>query len=407
MPKKFLTVSKSKDVIPKILSLIDLPIEEEEIDIENALNRYSAEDVVATFDSPPFRKSLVDGFAVRSVDTKGASPGNPIPFKLLGEVHIGTFEHRRLNPSETFFIPTGGAVVDGADAVVMREYTEIHNDEVFIMKEVSNEENVLPIGEDIKKNDVILERGERITPRKIAGMRNFGVKSIRVIKPIRIGIFSTGDELRDEGPLKQGEIYDSNSYTLAAEAKQDGFIVSRYGIVKDNFESIVSMLKKSISQNNVTFMSGGTSKGNFDFTVDAINSLGKPGVVIHGMHLSPGKPTVFGIASRKLIVGFSGNPLASFLVYRNIVRTIIFKKLGLKLKKKVIFAELSENIPSRKGREEYIIGNLINKDGKNIVRPMFSESAFISPLLYGDGIITIPLMSEGLKKGERVVFELW
>ncbi len=407
MHKKFLTVSKSEDVLPKILPLINLPLNDKEVDIDNAFNAYAAEEVIASFDNPPFRKSLVDGFAVRSADTKGASPGNPIPFKLSGEVHIGTFPHYHLNPSETFFTPTGGAVVDGADAVVMREYTEIRNNEVFVMKEVSNEENVLPIGEDIKKYDIILKKGERITPQKIAGIRNFGVKSIKVIKPIQIGIFSTGDELRDKGTLKRGEIYDSNSYTLAAEVKQDGFVVNRYGIIKDNFESIVSMLKKIISQNDVVFMSGGTSKGDFDFTVDAINSLGKPGTVIHGMHLSPGKPTVFGVVNSKLIVGFSGNPLASFLVYRNVVRNIIFKKLGLELKKKIIFAKLSENIPSRKGREEYIIGNLAVENGKNIVMPIFSESAFISPLLYGDGIITVPLMSEGLKKGERVAFELW
>jgi len=135
--------------------------------------------------------------------------------------------------------------------------------------------------------------------------------------------------------------------------------------------------------------------------------LGKPGVVIHGMHLSPGKPTVFGVIDGKLIVGLSGNPLASFLVYRSVVRNIIFQKMGIKLKRKVVFAEITENIPSRKGREEFIIGKFSLNKSKNFVTPIFSESAFVSPLLFGDGIITIPLMSEGLKKGEKVMFELW
>jgi len=407
MSKKFLTVNKRVDVLKKITPLINLCSEEEEVDIISALNRFSSKDVIAPFNVPSFRISLVDGFSVHYEDTKGASPGNPIPIKLVGKTHIGTFPHYSLGFSESFFTPTGGIVVDGANAVVMLEYTERHRNEIFIMKEVSKGENVLPIGDDVRKGGVILKKGGCITPEKVAGLRSFGIKKLFVFKPIKVGIFATGDELRDKGELKAGEIYDSNSYALAAGVIKDSFIANRYGIVKDNREEIISVLQTALIENDVVLMSGGTSKGNFDFTVDAINSLGKPGVVVHGMHLSPGKPTVFGVINGKLVVGLSGNPLASFLVYRCVVRNIIFQKIGIELKRKIVFGELTLNIPSRKGREEFIIGKIDPVYGKNLVTPIFSESAFVSPLLFGDGIVTIPLMSEGLKKGERVAFELW
>jgi len=407
MPKKFFTVSKRTDVIQKISSLITLSPFEEEMDILSVVSRVASRDVFASFSIPSFKKSLVDGFAVHCEDTGGASNGNPIPLKLVGETHIGDFPSICLADDEAVFTPTGGVVVDGADAVVMFEYTEMRGNEIFITKEVSKGENVLPVGDDIQKDSIILEKGDFITPEKVAGIRSFGIKKVFVFKPVKVGIFATGDELYDEGELGKGKIYDSNSYALAAEVIKDGFIANRYEIVKDDKEKIISTLKTALNENDVVLMSGGTSKGSFDFTVEAIDLLGKPGVVIHGMHLSPGKPTVFGVIDGKLIVGLSGNPLASFLVYRSVVRNIIFQKMGIKLKRKVVFAEITENIPSRKGREEFIIGKFSLNKSKNFVTPIFSESAFVSPLLFGDGIITIPLMSEGLKKGEKVMFELW
>jgi molybdopterin molybdotransferase len=407
MVKKFLTVERRENVGKRLAELFDISLKTEKLSILDSVNRFSAETIFASFNIPSFKKSLVDGFAVVSDNTKGASSGNPIPLKLIKDLRIGEALDKQLRNGETVFVPTGGVVPDEADAVVMIEYTEKHSDEIFVMQEVHKKENLIETGDDIKKGKVILSKGERITPNRVAVLRTFGIKDIAVFGKIKLGIFSTGDELIDSGKLPKGRIYDINEYALFAEATNGNFSPKMYGIVKDNKLRIKETLKKALSENDMVLMSGGTSKGSFDFTVSVINELGTPGVQIHGLHLSPGKPTVFGIVNGKLVVGLSGNPLASFLVFREVVVPFIYNKCGLKIEKQKVIAILSENLPSRKGREEFVMGKLFTKDGEQFVRPIFSESAFVSPLTESEGIITVPLMSEGFKKGEKVIVELW
>ncbi len=407
MAKKFLTVEKRVNINSKLANLFDINIENEKLNVLSAVNRFSAKDVYANFSIPSFIKSLVDGFAVIASDTKGASSGNPIPLKLAGKLHIGEKFSRKLDKDECVFVPTGGMVPDGADAIVMIEYTEETLSEVFVMKEAHTGENLVRIGDDFKEGEKLIYKGDKITPNIVAAARAFGIREIDVFQKIKIGIFSTGDELVESGNLPSGKIYDTNEYTIFAEAVNGNFYPGVYGIVGDDKSKIKSMLKKTLSENDVVLMSGGTSKGIFDFTVSAINEIGKPGVCIHGLHLSPGKPTVFGVVNRKLVVGLSGNPLASFLVFRQVIIPLIYKKLGILQRKYTIIAMLSENLPSRKGREEFVIGKLFTKNSEQFVKPVFSESAFISPLIKGDGLITVPLMSEGYRKGDRVTFELW
>ncbi len=407
MVKKFLTVEKSTNVNKKLINLFEIGLKTEQLSLSLSIGRFSAKDVVANFNIPSFTKSIVDGFAVVSSDTKGASSGNPIPLRVVGKLRIGEEFNRKLTKNNAVFVPTGGVVPYGADAVVMIEHTEETANEIFVMKEVHKGENLIKVGDDFQKGETIVRRGERITPNRIAALRAFGFKNIEVVRKIKLGIFSTGDELIESGSLPLGKIYDTNEYTIFAEALSGNFSPVMYGIVKDDKLKIKSMLQRVLSENDVAIMSGGTSKGTFDFTVSVINELGKPGVQIHGLHLSPGKPTVFGVVDKKLIVGFSGNPLASFLVFRKIVIPLIYEKCGLKVDRKKITAVLSENLPSRKGREEFVMGKLFIRNNGQFVKPVFSESAFISPLIKSDGIIAIPLMSEGYKKNEKVIFELW
>ncbi len=407
MAKKFLVVEKRENLPNKLLNLFDIRLEKENIDISRSLWRFSYEDVKAVFDIPSFNKSLVDGFAVFSKSVRGSSAANPISLKLCKMLRIGENLGEKLERNETVFVPTGGIVPDGADSVIMVEYTEKRNGEIFFMKDSFPGENIAFKGDDFKTGEVILHRGEKITPNVISALRAFGIESVSVFEKIKIGIFSTGDELVKSGELPYGKIYDINEYSIFAEAESENFLPKMYGIVKDDRQAIKKMLERALSENDVVIMSGGTSKGTFDFTVSVINEIGKPGVLIHGLHLSPGKPTVFGIAENKLIVGLSGNPLASFLVFREVIIPLVYAKAGLKQKRIKIIATLSENLPSRKGREEFVPGKLFVKNGEQFVKPVFSESAFVSPLLKSDGVINVPLMSEGFLKGQKVAIELW
>ncbi len=407
MDKKFLTVKKRSEVQKNLTDFFEIGLNPEKVSILSAIDRFSYEDFYAPIDIPGFKKSLVDGYAVNSDDTRGASNGNPIPLNLRAKLLISKKLKGKLNSNETVFVPTGGVVPQGADAMVMIENSEEKAGEVFIMHEAHKGENLINIGDDIRNGEVILSKGECINANMIAALRAFGRKEISVYKKIRIGIFSTGNELKDGGDLPEGKIFDINEYALFAEAQKENFSPKLYGIVRDNPDEIKEVLQKALSENDIVLMSGGTSKGMFDFTVSVINEIGKPGVLIHGLHLSPGKPTVFGVVSKKLVIGLSGNPLASFLVFREVIVPLIYKKCNLIEKKRKIVAILSENLPSRKGREEFVMGELFVKNGEQFVRPLFSESAFISPLIKGNGIITVPLMSEGYKKGKKVIFELW
>ena len=408
MDKKYLKVKKRSDLEKILLNKFSINVNAEICPIQEAVNRFSLSDYRATFAIPSFRKSLVDGFAVHSKDVPGASPSNPVPLQLVHTLKIGESYKKKLNRGETVYVPTGGVVPEGADSIVMIEYTQVQNDEVFIFRPVSVHENLLEIGDDIKESEVFLKKGERITPQKIALLRGFGVTEVKVFNKIPIGIISTGDELIESGPLKTGKIYDINGYTIFSESISSSiFSPVFYGIVKDDEAELQKALDTALSENEVVIMSGGTSKGSFDFTVSVINKAGKPGVLVHGLHLSPGKPTVFGVANQKLIVGLSGNPLASFLVFKYVVIPLVVNKIGLEVKNHSVYATLNANVPSRKGREEFVIVRIIKRNKETFAEPIFSESAFISPLLNGSGIIKIPLMSEGLTKGEKVEVTLW
>ncbi len=407
MDKKYLVVKKRSEVSKVALPEFEIRKTGYTVKIENSIDMYAAEKITAPFDIPQFKKSLVDGYAIRAKDVMGASPSNPVPLKIKAKLKIGENYKRVIKQNETVFVPTGGIVPKGADAVVMIEYTETQGKELFIYKDVYENENLLDIGDDIKKGKPVLEKGERITSRKIATLRAFGIKELTVYEKVKIGIVSTGNELLDAGKPNPGKIFDINGYMLFAEASNAGFAPEYYGILTDNKKLIKKTLEKMLEEKDVVIMSGGTSKGNYDYTISAIEGLKNGKVLLHGLHLSPGKPTVLGIANKKLVAGLSGNPLASFFVFKKVIAPLICDKCGFKCTEKKIFAEVTENIPSKKGREEFVIGKLILKNGKNFVKPLYSESAFVGVLSEGDGFITIPLLNEGIKKGEKVEFELW
>jgi len=407
MGEKFLEVIQVSKVFNKLLPLFSLNTSIEDIPIDHSVGKFVASDLYSNVDIPPFDKSLVDGFAVNYEDVKGASASNPVMLTFQGEVKIGEEPKVKSSKGMTTFVPTGGYLPEGANSVVMKEYADILGSTLFITKDVARYENVLLQGVDVKKGELVMRKGERITANVIGLIKSAGITSVNVYRPIKVGIFSTGDELSEAYPLPYGKIYDYNRVTLMNMSLQDGFAPSDYGIVKDDPDELSGTLRSALDENDFVMLSGGTSKGNFDFTVSTINSAGSPGVVIHGLNVSPGKPTIFSIVNDKLVVGLSGNPLAAVLIYRIVVRDLIAKKVPLCFPHISFIGELTENVPSKKGRSEIVIGKLYATEEKVSVIPIFSDSAFVSAINKGDGFFMIPFDKEGLYKGEKVKFELW
>ncbi len=408
MKKKFLKVVSIEEARKTISGAFILPHKTQEIPLEHTIGRYVSRNVYAKNPVPPFNKSLVDGFAIKASSSKGTSANNPNILKIVGSVNMGEVPSFSVDSTSAGFIPTGGMLPKGADGVVMIENVEQVKDDIIIFKEISKFENVLKAGADVLKGELLLKKGERINERNIGVLKVTGNFFVPIIKPVKIGLLSTGDELWNEDrELPSGKIYDYNRITLLSQIKEDGFIAVDYGIINDEKERIILSLSKAVKETDLVIMSGGTSKGSLDFTVDSINSLGTPGVIIHGLNLSPGKPTVIGVVDGKLIAGLSGNPLASYIVYRILIRELIFQKLGIIEKKTIVRGTLLENLPSRKGRAEIALCRIVQKDNDTYIKPVFSDSSFTGSLSKSDGFICIPENLEGYAKNETVEMELW
>lgn len=408
MKRKFLKVISIEEARKTVSEAFTLPHETQKIPLGYTNGRYVSSDIYAKNPVPPFSKSLVDGFAIKASSSKGTSTNNPNILNIVGSVKMGEKPDFSIDSMSAAFIPTGGMLPAGADGVVMIENAEQEKDNVFVFKEIAKFENVLKAGSDVSKGELLLKQGERISPRNIGVLKATGNFFVPVVKPIKIGVLSTGDELWDEDrELFSGKIYDYNRITLLSQIKEDGFVAVDYGIINDEKERIVLSLSKAVKETDLVIMSGGTSKGSLDFTVDSINSLGRPGVIVHGLNLSPGKPTVIGVVNGKLIVGLSGNPLASYVVYRILIRGLIFQKLGIAEKKTTVRGILLENLPSRKGRAEIALCRIVKKDNNIYFKPVFSDSSFTGTLSKSDGFIYVPENLEGYAKEETVEMELW
>lgn len=407
MGEKFLKVYSLSEVLDEVILKFEIPIKTQKLPIRYAVGFFAYEDIYSKIPLPPFKKSLVDGYAVRSHEVKGASADNPVFLKFKGEIEIGTKPANLEEPNATMYVPTGGVVPDDTDSVVMLENTELVNDTLFVYKTVSQFENIFNVGAELKENTLILEKGERITPLNVGLISTTGNNEVLVLLPVKIGIFSTGSEITDEIPLPFGKIYDFNNIALENLLIKDGFSVTNYGIVEDSEIKIRKTLEQALKDNDVVFMTGGTSKGKFDFTVNILNELGNPGVFIHGINVSPGKPTIFASINGKLVVGFSGNPFATFMIYSSVVKDILYKKLGLKIKRNVVYGKLLKSVNSRKGREEFVLGKIKLKDNQTFIEPILIDSSFSFLLKESDGFFAIPKESEGLEEGSIVTFTFW
>jgi molybdopterin molybdotransferase len=420
MPE-FLTLLPPNEAREKLFSHLPDPRPASEIIyVSDSLGRVIAEDVTAPHPLPDFRRSTVDGFAVQAKDTHGASDSLPAYLNLIGEVPMGDAPESIIGAGECMTIHTGGMLPEGADAVVMLEYTQSALDgEIEILKSVAEGENVIAIGEDVAQGQVVQPKGSLMRPAEIGGLMALGITSLRVVKKVRVGLISSGDEVipPDEFP-RPGQVRDINSHTLAALVTKSGGEPVLYGIVGDTFEALQETAAKALTECDVVVVTAGSSASTRDMTADVIATLGEPGVLVHGINTRPGKPTILGVCDEKAVIGLPGNPVSALVNGYMLVVPLIEHLLGqIPRPKATVQARLTVNLPSQSGREDWwpvmLTAESAEKKKKNsassahssvnyLAEPIFGKSNLIFTLAAADGLLRISPDATGLSAGEMV-----
>jgi molybdopterin molybdotransferase len=374
------------------------------IETESALGRVTAEDVLAPHPLPAFPRSTVDGFALKSRDTYGASDSLPGYLKLIGEVPMGDAPGFEVGPGQCAIIHTGGMLPPGADAVLMLEYTQTLSDEIEIMKSVADGENILTVGEDVSEGQVVIPRGTRLRPAEIGGLMALGITELRVANRVRVGILSSGDEVIPAADMpRPGQVRDINAHTLGTLIEQSGGQAVQYGIVLDDFAALQGMAARALDECDVVLITAGSSASTRDMTADVINTLGAPGVLVHGINTRPGKPTILGLCKGKPMIGLPGNPVSALVNGYMLVVPLIEKLLGqLPRPRASLRATLTVNLSSQSGREDWWPVRLRSENGAWIAEPIFGKSNLIFSLAAADGLLKIPPDATGFSSGSVV-----
>lgn len=388
------SVQETLDIIHSAFTLIQ---RSEIVALEDAFGRILAEDIVSDQNIPAFNRSSMDGYALRARDTFGASDTMPVPLTLSEEVKMGISPTFQLSINQAAYIPTGAELPQGADGVVMIEYTEdYHDGSVYIQKAIAPGNNVIFKGDDIKEGQLVLSTGTSLRGQDIGILAALGIASLKVRVPLTMAVVSTGDEIIEITQQPQGsQVRDVNAYVIVAEAKRMGVNAYRVGIVVDDEELLYRKLDALLNEVDLLVLSGGSSVGMKDNSVAVLNRLGKPGVLVHGIAVKPGKPTLIAKARGKAILGLPGHPASAFTIFRIFGKELIETLSGSKISDTIVKAKLSINVPSNHGREEYVPVTLEWMDDILYAHPLFGKSGMISLLSLADGYIRILRESEG------------
>ena len=418
MPE-FLTLLPPDEAREKLLSHLPAPtVDSVSIDVSSAMGRITATDVFSPHPLPDFQRTTVDGYAVRAKDTFGATDSLPAYLNLIGEVPMGDAPSFEIGAGQCALIHTGGMLPNGADAVVMLEYTqqtsEVSKDlgdlplEIEIFKSVADGENLIRIGEDVAQNQLVIPKGTQIRPAEIGGLMALGITTANVANKPRVALISTGDEVIDPAQTpRPGQVRDINSYTLGALVEKSGGVAIRYGIFGDSFQLLKEAAAKALSECDVVIITAGSSASTRDMTAEVIRQLGEPGVLVHGINTRPGKPTILGVCNGKAVIGLPGNPVSALVNGYLFVVPVIEKLLGaLPKPKATVQAKLTVNLPSQAGREDWWPVKLVGSGKLSMVsysaEPIFGKSNLIFTLASADGLLRIHLDATGLSAGEMV-----
>lgn len=409
MFRKLITLDEAKHVIrqhfkPKPLSVEEVPLLE-------VYNRVIAEDFTATMDIPPFNRSTVDGYAVKAEDTFGADENNPVKLKVCGTVNVGEPPKIFVAHGKVAEIVTGAPIPEGADAVIMVEDTERKDNELYVYSAVAKDENVMKAGADIRMGEIVLNAGQLLGSREIGVLAALGVIKVKVYAVPRVAVLSTGAEIIEPGEkLPPGKIYDINAYSLSSAVLESGGKPMYLGVFPDDTNEIQRALKHALLSANMVITSGGVSVGPKDIIPETLDALGKPGVIICGIAIKPGKPTTVAMMDGKLVFSLPGHPTSALLVFHLLVRPIIQHMAGVKTNGGLrVKAVTASRIFPAKGRRTFIMVKL-KRDGANrlVALPVPAGlSGAITTLAKADGFVEIAENQQFIDANEKVTVHLF
>ena len=379
----------------------------EDVALEQALGRILYKDIIAKEYVPGFDRSSVDGYAVLAEDTFGCGTAMPALLQLHGQVLMGSSAPCDISPGQCQYVPTGGALPKGADAVVMLEYCEDYGDgTIGVLKAAAPGNNIVYRGDDVYPGKKVIAAGKKLAAHDIGALAALGIITVPVRRQLRVGIISTGDELvppnQDPGP---GQVRNINSLLLCAEMSQQGALARDYGIIRDDEKQLAKALEAAVAENDLVLISGGSSVGVKDATERVITASGE--LLVHGLAVKPGKPTLLGIVEGKPVVGLPGHPGAAFFITRQFVRILADRLSGRKRREYLIPAVLDEKVGANHGRAQYTTVSLEQRDDGIHAVPRRAKSSQISDLAAADGCFCIPRDQEGAMAGETVWVSLY
>lgn len=395
------SVKEAKKIIDKSF---DYKIGFEKINIFQSVGRICSNDIKAECNIPEFKRSTVDGYAVYSRDVYGASEAMPSMFELKGEVLMGAVPPADISLGECMYVPTGGMLPESADSVVMIEYSHVLDDNtILIYSPVAVGDNVIQVGEDINTHDVVIKRGDKLRPYEIGVLASIGISEVTVYKRPRVAIISTGDEVVpcDEKPAI-GQVRDINTHLIWSLLLEDGMEPVSYGIIKDEYNDLKNTVDRAFNECDMVLISGGSSVGKKDQTLKVIESYTDGKILVHGIAVKPGKPTIIGKHKDKIIFGLPGHPLACSIIYKILVKDYLYRLTSQSENIYGTNAVMSLNYHKAKGREEYLPVELETIENIVIAKPVFGKSGLISVFSKAWGYIVIEKNEEGVKEGQIV-----
>jgi molybdenum cofactor synthesis domain-containing protein len=384
---------------------------EEEAVLLEAYNRVLNEDVVSTFDIPPFNRSTVDGYAVRAEDTFGAEENEPAKLKVTGVVNVGESPSVVLAKKEAVEIVTGAPIPEGANAVVMVEDTEREEDELHVFNSVTANENVMKKGSDIRKGDTVLLKGQVLGSSEIGVLAALGLTKVNVLKIPIVAVLSTGGEVTELGKaLPEGKIYDINAYSVSTAVIESGGKPVYQGVVPDDKVALQKAMQIALASSDMVITSGGVSVGPHDYTPQIVDSLGKPGIIVYGIALKPGKPTTFGLVGSKPVFSLPGHPTSALLVFYLLARPIVQRLAGRPITPiKNVRAIAGLRMFSARGRRTFVMVKLeFDRNCRLIAEPVETgASGAITTLAKADGFVEVPENEQFIDIDQEVMVGLF
>jgi len=407
MAQTFFKVLAPQDALRLLLAVE--PVGAERIPSVKGRARVLAEDLHSTVDLPHFHRAAMDGYAVKAKDTFGASQSLPAYLKLAGVVEMGKEARQALATGEAMRISTGGMMPPDSDAVVMVEYSEeVAGPLVEIHRGVSPWQNVIQIGDDIKKGELVFPRGRRLRAHDVGALTGVGISSIPVYRRPRVALISTGDEIvdADTEPLP-GQVRNINQHSLAGLIEECGGELKDWGVIRDDRSELTTAIGAALQWGDLVLLSGGSSMGAKDIALETILSFPDSEFIFHGISIAPGKPTIFAKACGKPILGLPGYPVSALVIFDLFAASLI-RRLGgeevddLQRFSKSVRATLKTNIASQIGREDYVRVTLERESNRYVATPLPSKSGAIFTLVKADGMVRIEMNQDGLERDEEV-----